>query len=53
MNAQNPNATMAVYLDLENIAIGAHDAHYPTFNIRDQVLERLVLKGHIVVQKAY
>ena len=43
---------MAVYLDLENIALGAHDAHYPTFNIQ-KVLERLLLKGHIVVKKAY
>ena len=52
MNAQVPNATMAVYLDLENIAIGAHNAHYPTFSIQ-KVLERLLLKGHIVVKKAY
>ena len=43
---------MAVYLDLENIALGALDAHYPTFNIQ-KVLERLLLKGHIVVKKAY
>src|SRR5512141_2671063 len=52
MNAKDSNATMAVYLDLENIALGAHDAHYPTFNIQ-KVLERLLLKGHIVVKKAY
>ncbi|MDA0576499.1 MAG: NYN domain-containing protein [Verrucomicrobia bacterium] len=45
-------ATMAVFLDLENIALGALDAHYPQFNIR-KVLERLLLKGHIVVKKAY
>lgn len=52
----NPNrsddATMAVFLDLENIARGAQDAHYPRFDIR-KVLERLLLKGHIVVKKAY
>src|SRR5512140_3372873 len=52
MNAQEPNATMAVYLDLENIALGALDANYPAFNIQ-KVLERLLLKGHIVVKKAY
>src|SRR5512135_2903479 len=52
MNAQDPNATMAVYLDLENIALGALNAHYPAFNIQ-KVLERLLLKGHIVVKKAY
>lgn len=43
---------MAVFLDLENIALGAHDAHYPRFEIK-RVLERLLLKGHIVVKKAY
>jgi uncharacterized protein (TIGR00288 family) len=52
MNTKDPNATMAVYLDLENIALGALDAHYPAFNIQ-KVLERLLLKGHIVVKKAY
>jgi uncharacterized protein (TIGR00288 family) len=46
------DATMAVFLDLENIALGARDAKYPSFDI-DQVLERLLLKGHIVVKKAY
>jgi uncharacterized protein (TIGR00288 family) len=46
------NATMAVFLDLENIALGAQDAHYPRFDIK-KVLERLLLKGHIVVKKAY
>jgi uncharacterized protein (TIGR00288 family) len=52
MNTKDPNATMAVYLDLENIALGARDAHYPAFSIQ-KVLERLLLKGHIVVKKAY
>jgi uncharacterized protein (TIGR00288 family) len=46
------DATMAVYLDLENIALGARDAKYPSFDI-EKVLERLLLKGHIVVKKAY
>jgi uncharacterized protein (TIGR00288 family) len=45
-------ATMAVFLDLENIALGARDAQIPEFDIR-KVLERLLLKGHIVVKKAY
>ena len=52
MRAQDVNATMAVFLDLENIALGARDAHHPRFDIR-KVLERLLLKGHIVVKKAY
>ena len=43
---------MAVFLDLENIAIGAVEARFPAFDIR-KVLERLLLKGHIVVKKAY
>jgi uncharacterized protein (TIGR00288 family) len=52
MSVQDSNATMAVFLDLENIALGALEAHYPQFDIR-KVLERLLLKGHIVVKKAY
>src|SRR5882724_5716584 len=52
MSTQDSDATMAVFLDLENIALGAREAHYPTFAIQ-KVLERLLLKGHIVVKKAY
>lgn len=52
MRAHNDEATMAVFLDLENIALGARDAHYPRFDIR-KVIERLLLKGQIVVKKAY
>ncbi|CAN5882404.1 hypothetical protein BH11VER1_BH11VER1_31470 [soil metagenome] len=52
MSVKDTNATMAVYLDLENIVLGAQDAHYPKFEIQ-QVLERLLLKGHIVTKKAY
>src|ERR1700757_1862332 len=52
MSAQASNATIAVFLDLENIALGARDAHYPAFDVR-KVLERLLLKGQIVVKKAY
>jgi uncharacterized protein (TIGR00288 family) len=46
------DATMAVFLDLENIALGAKEARYTRFDIQ-KVLERLLLKGHIVVKKAY
>lgn len=52
MSAHDSDATMAVFLDLENIALGARDARYPSFEIQ-KVLERLLLKGHIVVKKAY
>src|SRR5579862_1615332 len=52
MNNRTSEATMAVFLDLENIALGARDAKYPSFDV-EQVIERLLLKGHIVVKKAY
>ena len=52
MSSPASDATMAVFLDLENIALGARDAKYPSFDI-EKVLERLLLKGHIVVKKAY
>jgi uncharacterized protein (TIGR00288 family) len=52
MTTPTSDATMAVFLDLENIALGARDAKYPSFDI-EKVLERLLLKGHIVVKKAY
>src|SRR6186713_2952270 len=52
MNVIDTNATMAVYLDLENIVLGAQDAHYPKFDIQ-KVVERFLLKGHIVTKKAY
>jgi uncharacterized protein (TIGR00288 family) len=46
------DATMAVFLDLENIALGAKTAKFPQFDIK-LVLETLLLRGHIVVKKAY
>lgn len=52
MSAHDSNATMAVFLDLENVALGTRDAHFPRFDIQ-KILERLLLKGHIVVKKAY
>jgi uncharacterized protein (TIGR00288 family) len=41
-----------VFLDLENIALGAREAHHPRLDIQ-KILERLLLRGHIVVKKAY
>src|SRR5450631_3592811 len=52
MSVHDSDATMAVFLDLENIALGALEAHFPAFDVR-KVLERLLLKGQIVVKKAY
>jgi uncharacterized protein (TIGR00288 family) len=43
---------LAVFCDFENVAIGVRDARHSQFDIR-KVLERLLLKGSIVVKKAY
>lgn len=43
---------MAVFCDFENVALGVRDASYPPFDIA-KVLDRLLLKGSIVVKKAY
>ena len=51
--ANQPEVTnMAVFCDFENIALGVQDAKYEKFDI-GKVLERLLLKGSIVVKKAY
>lgn len=51
--AANPDVTsMALFCDFENIALGVRDASYEKFDI-GKVLERLLLKGSIVVKKAY
>jgi uncharacterized protein (TIGR00288 family) len=48
-----PDVTnMALFCDFENIALGVRDAKYEKFDI-GKVLERLLLKGSIVVKKAY
>jgi len=50
----NPTDTinMALFCDFENVALGVRDAKYAKFDI-SKVLERLLLKGSIVVKKAY
>lgn len=45
-------ASLALFCDFENIALGVRDAKYAKFDIT-KVLERLLLKGNIVVKKAY
>ena len=50
--SRDANLTLAVFLDLENIARGATDARFPQFDI-GKVFERLLLKGNIVIKKAY
>ncbi|MBI3381107.1 MAG: NYN domain-containing protein [Aquabacterium sp.] len=46
------NISMALFCDFENVALGVRDANYDKFDIK-RVLERLLLKGSIVVKKAY
>ena len=45
-------SNMALFCDFENIALGVRDAKYEDLDI-GRVLERLLLKGSIVVKKAY
>jgi uncharacterized protein (TIGR00288 family) len=65
VNAQSTNSTrenfmavtpdtrnLALFCDFENIALGVREARYAQFDI-NKVLERLLLKGSIVVKKAY
>lgn len=44
--------SMALFCDFENVALGVRDAKYDKFDI-GKVLERLLVKGSIVVKKAY
>lgn len=50
-NQDNPQ-NLAVFCDFENVALGVRDAKYDDFDI-NKVLEKLLLKGAIVVKKAY
>ncbi len=43
---------LAVFCDFENVALGVREAKYERFDI-SKVLERLLVKGSIVVKKAY
>ena len=43
---------LAVFCDFENVALGVKEAKYDRFDI-SKVLERLLVKGSIVVKKAY
>ena len=52
MAGQHEITNMALFCDFENIALGVRDAKYAQFDI-GRVLERLLLKGNIVVKKAY
>ena len=52
MAASVENVSMALFCDFENVALGVRDIGHDKFDIRP-VLERLLLKGNIVVKKAY
>jgi len=52
MASSQDTVSMALFCDFENVALGVRDAKYEKFDIK-LVLERLLLKGSIVVKKAY
>ncbi|NNK01031.1 MAG: NYN domain-containing protein [Desulfatitalea sp.] len=52
MSKSTETENLAVFCDFENVALGVRDAKYDAFDI-DKVLGRLLLKGSIVVKKAY
>ncbi len=48
----NETKSLALFCDFENIALGVRDANIAAFDI-SEILERLLVKGNIVVKKAY
>ena len=52
MPVNSESRSLAVFCDFENVALGVREAKYAQFDM-DKVLERLLLKGSIVVKKAY
>ncbi len=52
MTQSSDTKIMALFCDFENVALGVRDADYAQFDII-KVLEKLLLKGNIVVKKAY
>lgn len=52
MSSDSENQNLAIFCDFENVALGVRDAKIEKFNI-NLVLERLLVKGSVVVKKAY
>jgi len=52
MPESSENLNLALFCDFENVALGVRDAKFAKFNIK-LVLERLLLRGTILVKKAY
>ncbi|MDA1073367.1 MAG: NYN domain-containing protein [Proteobacteria bacterium] len=51
-NQTESDKNLALFCDFENVALGVRDAKYPQFDM-SLVLSQLLLKGNIVVKKAY
>ena len=52
MSSSSEDLNIAIFCDFENVALGVRDARIEKFNI-NLVLERLLVKGSVVVKKAY
>src|SRR5207302_11083990 len=52
MPSNHDARNLAVFCDFENVALGVRESRYAQFDM-EKVLERLLLKGSIVVKKAY
>ncbi|MCP4289176.1 MAG: NYN domain-containing protein [Gammaproteobacteria bacterium] len=52
MSSANQDQNLAIFCDFENVALGVRDARIKKFDIK-LVLERLLVKGTVVVKKAY
>jgi uncharacterized protein (TIGR00288 family) len=52
MSSDSEDQNLAIFCDFENVALGVRDARIDKFNIK-LVLERLLVKGSVVVKKAY
>jgi uncharacterized protein (TIGR00288 family) len=52
MSSASEDQNLAIFCDFENVALGVRDARIEKFNI-NLVLERLLVKGSVVVKKAY
>jgi uncharacterized protein (TIGR00288 family) len=52
MSSTSEDLNIAIFCDFENVALGVRDARIEKFDI-NLVLERLLVKGSVVVKKAY
>ena len=51
-NSAAETHNIAVYIDLENVAIGCRDARYKVFDV-SLVMKRMIDKGNVVTRRAY